>query len=124
MTTLGLIKSCPACKERQYFSESRDWECGSCGVAYGEETSEADAPRVFIKDDAWIDQIPERMEGDTRRETFKEVEEVRKNPVHSNEGRLAMKIPPAVYHARMAQDKDYWRDPANVKRHTNWRVQQ
>jgi len=123
MTTVGFIKNCPACGKRQYFSESKDWECGSCDAVYGEETVEVNAPHVFIKDDSWIDKIPERMTGDTRRETFREVQQARKNATATEEGRLAMKIPPAVYHARMAEDKDYWSDPANTKRHSNWRVQ-
>jgi len=123
MTVLGFTRNCPECGVHQYFAESKDWKCGSCDAVYGEETVEVNAPHVFIKDDSWIDKVPEGMTGDTRRETFKEVQECRKNPTATEDGRLAMKIPPAVYHARMRQDKDYWRDPANTKRHTNWRVQ-
>ena len=133
MTVLGFIKNCPACGENQYFAESKDWKCRSCDAVYGEETVEVNAPHIIIKDDSWIDTIPARMTGslgmpgaDSRKDTYKAVKAAR-NKVAADghpdkDARLTMKIPPAVYHARMQQDRDYWKDPANVRRHKNWQV--
>jgi hypothetical protein len=125
MVLIGYIAVCESCKERSYRSGSKAWVCSNCGAAE-KDVEIGDSPTIFVKDDEWIDNIPSRMEGDSRRETYKDVERTRSKIAtdgHPDENsRLTMRIPPAIYHARLKDDRHYWKDPANSKRHKNWKV--
>ena len=126
MVLLGYIDNCSSCREPTYRSGSEDWVCKKCGAPEHELEAGGDMPHMFVKNDDWIVEIPASMEGDTRKQTYKCVEEPRSKIAQDGHPeknhRLSMRVPPAVYHARMKDDKDYWRDPANSKRHKHWSV--
>tara|TARA_R110000824_G_C14925337_1_gene648142 strand:+ start:320 stop:703 length:384 start_codon:yes stop_codon:yes gene_type:complete len=126
MVLLGHVDTCRACKESIYRSASENWVCKHCGAPEHEAQERGNTPHMFVRNDDWIDQIPASMEGDTRRQTYKDVVETRSKIAQDGHPekncRLSMRVPPAVYHARMKDDKDYWRDPSNSKRHKNWSV--
>ena len=119
MRTIAFHRDCPACgQERAFFRESTDWKCPECGEVYGEEPKAKSGVMVTGLDDEWRDSITAGMQVDDRGQTSRMIDETKKG----DKGQMSMRIPSSVYHSRMKDDKDYWKDLSNVKRHSNWKL--